>query len=68
MVVRIKCTNVHKTASHHARHKNSMNGNLKVALNVYGLNNLEVIPYFVKCHFLWSSRSGVEERNEEGNI
>ena len=51
VVARIKCTNRHKTASHGVKHINSIHGNLKVALDVCGFNNVQVIDYFVKCEF-----------------
>lgn len=50
--MRIKCTNIHKTASQHARHTHLISGNLQVAFNVCEHNNMEVIDYFIKCHFV----------------
>lgn len=46
----------------HQVHKLNI-GNLKVALNIYGPNNMQIIDYFIKCHFfvVLSNRSGVEE-------
>lgn len=43
VVARIKFTNRHKTASHSVKHINSIHGNLKVALDVCGFNNVQVI-------------------------